>query len=331
MATLQPDLGSVRSSGGGRASAKKSLWRELRDHRWSYLFILPMVVLTVTFAWYPLFASIRYAFYNWTGVGAPTQFVGMRHFVKVATDPFFWQAFKNTVIYTAIQVPIQLFLALALALVLNNKALRFSEVFRATFFIPVVCSIAVLAVPLRQMFTLASSSMPKWLAEVGLFNPSLGFLGDPKLAMASVIGVGIWHSFGYNLVFFLAALQSVPEELYEAATMDGAGRWAKFRHITIPLIQPVGIIIVFLALLGSMRVFELVLVLTGGGPFFATDVVSTYIYGYAFSPPQGSGAKINLGYASAASMFMSVLLLGLTALQVWSVARARGRRNELGV
>jgi multiple sugar transport system permease protein len=326
MGMLQPDMGQLR----GVALRRVSLWRQMREHRWSYLFILPMVVLTVTFSWYPLFASIRYAFYNWTGFGEPTEFVGFRHFVNVATDSFFWQAFRNTLVYTAIQVPIQLLLALTLALILNNKALKLSSAFRAIFFIPVVCSIAVLAVPLKNLFALLSSSMPPAIVQAGLFNPSLGFLGDPKWAMASVIGVGIWHTFGYNLVFFLAALQSVPEELYEAATVDGAGRWAKFRYITIPLIQPVGIIIVFLALLGSMRVFELVLVLTNGGPFFATEVVSTYIYSYAFSPRQVN-IKPNLGYASAASMFMSILLLGLTALQVWSIGRARTRRRELGL
>lgn len=329
MALPQPNagrLGELR----GRQSPRISLTGQIREHRWSYLFILPMLVLTATFAWYPLFASIRYAFYNWTGVGAPEQYVGFRHFVTVAKDPFFWQALKNTLLYTAVQVPIQLLLALVLALVLNNKALRYSHIFRAIFFIPVVCSIAVLAVPLKTLFALLSSSVPHVLIEAGLFNPSLGFLGDPKWAMVSVITVGIWQSFGYNLVFFLAALQSVPEELYEAATVDGAGRWDKFWNITIPLIQPVGVIIVFLALLGSMRVFELVLVLTNGGPFYATDVVSTYIYSYAFSPRE-SNVKINLGYASAASIFMSILLLGLTALQVWSVSRARARRRELGL
>ena len=328
MATLQPDVG-LRTS-GTRGPKHKSLWQNIVAHRWSYFFIFPMLLLTMTFSWYPLFASIRYAFYNWTGFGEPSQFVGFRHFTDVATDPYFWQAFRNTVVYTIIQVPIQLFLALVLALVLNNRALRLAGIYRAIFFIPVVCSIAVLAVPLRLMFTLASSSMPRWLVNAGLFNPSLGFLGDPTWAMGSVISVGIWQTFGYNLVFFLAALQSVPQELYEAATVDGAGRWEKFRYITIPLIQPVGIIIVFLALLGSMRVFELVLVLTNGGPYFATEVVSTYIYKFAFSPPQTS-IKPNLGYASAASMFMSILLLGLTALQVWSISKARSRRRDLGL
>jgi ABC-type sugar transport system permease subunit len=289
-----------------------------------------MLVLTATFTWYPMVASVRYAFYNWRGFGEPTQFVGFRHFSNVLSDPFFWGAMRNSLTFTIFQVPIQLFLALALALVLNNPKLRFAGVFRAIFFIPVVCSIAVLAVPLRSLFTTLSTSMPPFLVEAGLFNPMLGFLGSPTWAMPSVIAVGVWSTFGYNLVFFLAALQSVPKDVYEAATMDGAGPWTKFWYITLPLIQPVGIIILFLALLGSMRVFELVLVLTNGGPYYATEVVTTYIYSYAFTSKYGSGTA-NIGYASAASIVMNLLLLILVMAQVYAVSRARRRRSELGM
>lgn len=314
-----------------QAIAQRSAARRRRlELPWIYLFLAPMLILTASFSWYPMVASVRYAFYNWDGFGEPSQFVGLRHLTDVISDPFFWSAMRNSVTYTIFQVPIQLLLALALALVLNNPKLRFSGVFRAIFFIPVVCSIAVLAVPLRSLFTALATSVPQPLIDAGVFNPTLGFLGNPDLAMPSVIAVGVWSSFGYNLVFFLAALQSVPNDVYEAATLDGAGAWGKFWYITLPLIQPIGVVILFLALLGSMRMFELVLVLTNGGPFYATEVASTYIYSYAFTSKYGAGTS-NIGYASAASLVMNLLLLVLVVVQVYAVGRARRKRADLGL
>jgi ABC-type sugar transport system permease subunit len=309
----------------------KSAWQRIKASRWSYLFIAPWLILTAVFGWYPMVSSIRYAFYNWRGFGDATQYVGIRHFVTVATSSVFWQSVRHALTYTITLVPIQLTLALVLALILNNPRLRLSSIFRAGFFIPAICSIATLAVPVRYLVLNLNRSVPDLIVNAGLFNPSKGFLQDPRLALGTITTFGIWQSFGYNLVFFLAALQSVPPELYEAAIVDGAGRWAKFRHITIPLIRPVGILILLLAILGSMRVFESVLVLTNGGPFYATEVPATYIYHYAFSPVKGSNQTVNLGFASAASMFYSVLLLGLTAMQVIVVRRNKARRRELGL
>ena len=239
----------------------KPLGRRLRENAWGYAFLTPMAVLVAVFVLYPLVGSIRYAFYNWDGIGEATQFVGWRHFGTVARDKYFWGAFKHTVTYTVVLVPVQLTLALALALVLNNPRLRFAHFYRA--------------------------------------------------------------------VYFLAALQTVPRELYEAATLDGAGAFARFRYVTVPLIRPVGTIILFLAILGSLSVFDIVWVLNQGGPFYASEVVSTYIYSYAFTSAHGSSSA-NYGYASAAALFMSVLVLGVTALQLVALARVRRRRQELG-
>ncbi len=308
---------------------KKSLTRRIIENRWAYVFIAPWVVATLVFNWYPILSSIRYAFYNWTGFGTPDQFVGFRHLQNVAADPFFWKAVGNAVTYTAILVPIQLFLALILASVLNNKHLRFASIFRAGFFIPAVCSTAVLAVPSRYLISFASKLLPDSLVDAGIFNKSLGFLQDPRYALLTIILFGIWQHLGYNMVLFLAALQTVPEELYDAATMDGATSWQKFQFITIPVIQPVAALILLLAVLGSMKVFDVVLVLTDGGPFFATEVPQTYIYHNAFATQ--ASVRPNLGYASASSLVYSFLLLGLTVAQIFVVRWNRSRRQELGL
>jgi ABC-type sugar transport system permease subunit len=315
---------------GPRAGRPRPLWRQVRDNAWGYLFLAPMVVLTLTFVIYPIAGSIRYAFYNWDGFGEPSQFVGFRHFVSVATDPYFWNAFKHTVIYTVVLVPVQLTLALILALILNDARLRFSNIYRAVFFLPVVTSMAVIGVVLGLLFARISANFPQRLIDLRWVNPALGIVNDPRLALPTIIAVGIWHTLGYNLVYFLAALQSVPKELYEAATVDGAGPVQRFRYITVPMIRPIGAIILFLAILGSLGVFDLVLVLTQGGPFYASDVVSTYIYSYTFTSARGA-SDANFGYASAAALFMSCLVLAITALQALVVARARKRRSELDV
>lgn len=306
---------------------RTSLARRMRDHAWAYLFLAPMIVLVLVFVLYPIIGSIRYAFYNWDGIGEPGQFVGARHFRTVATDPYFWNAFRHTALYTLVLVPVQLTLALILAVVLNNPRLRFSNFYRAVYFLPVVTSAAVVGIVISLLFARISSNFPQWMIDAKLVNPTLGIVNDPRLIMPAIITVGIWHTLGYNLVYFLAALQSVPQELYEAATMDGAGRFAKFRYITIPMIRPIGVIILFLAILGSLGVFDIVWVLNKGGPLYASDVVSTYIYGFTFTSARGS-SKANFGYASAAALFMSLLVLGITALQLVVVARARRRRSE---
>jgi ABC-type sugar transport system permease subunit len=330
MTTYTPVLPQPAQSPGA-ASKKKSLWRQIVDNRWVYLFVTPWLILTIVFGWYPMPASIQIAFYKWKGFGELTTFVGLAHFENILKDKFFWQAVKNAIHYTVALVPVQLSLSLLLALVLNNPKLRLAGLFRAGFFIPVVCSVVVLGVPFKIMVRNAIELVPQLLVDAGWIRPSLGFLMDPRWAMWVIIIFGIWQTFGYNLVFFLAALQSVPQEIYEAATVDGAGWFTKTWYITLPMIRPMAVIIVLMALLGSMRVFDGVMALTDGGPMFATEVPQTYIYHHSFTPPQGSTFRPDLGYASAASIIYSLILLVLTVAQVLLVARAKTARREMGL
>lgn len=291
---------------------------------WGYFFLAPMIILFLTFTIYPTFGSIRYMLYNWDGIGEPSQFVGLRYVFAVATDPLFWNAFWHTIIYTVFVVVIQLSLALILALVLNNPRLRFRNVYRAAFFLPSLTTPAVVAVAVSLLVARLSSNFPQWMVDAHLVDPSLGVLNDPHLTLPLVIVFGIWQSFGYNLIYFLAALQSVPQELYEAARIDGAARVAQFWYVTIPMIRSVSVIIAFFGILGSLGVFDSVWVLTQGGPLFSSDVVSTYIYRYAFG--NGTGAGANYGYSASASFFNSILLLGVSGLYTLvSVRFARQR------
>ncbi|TAK33975.1 MAG: sugar ABC transporter permease [Chloroflexota bacterium] len=303
------------------------LWRQIKNNYWSYVFLAPLVVLVGLFVLYPLVASIQITMYDWNGIGVPTRFVGLRHFFKVATDPLFWNAFKNTFTYALVLVPVQLTLALILALILNNPKLKGSTIYRAIYFSPVVTSAAMIGVVLSILLGSFGMDLSMALVNAGLIKEPIDWLGSPQFALWVVIGVGIWHTLGYNLVYFLAALQSIPKELYEAAWVDGANAYHQFTKITVPMLREVGLVIVFLAILGSLQIFDLVLVMTGGGPYFASEVVSTYIYHYAFTPA-AVAAESNVGYASAAALFMGLLVMGLTAMQLISVRYARRRRTE---
>ncbi|MGL4610504.1 MAG: carbohydrate ABC transporter permease [Trueperaceae bacterium] len=285
---------------------------------WGFMYVLPMFVLMVVFTIYPVLDSFRISLYNYKGFGEATQFVGFRHFVTIMNDDRFWDAFRNTVLYSVILVPVQLTLALLLAVILDGPRMRLRTFYKTIYFMPVVTSIAIVGIVMRLMYqsggTAITSLFVPWLLDKPI-NP----IGDYRTAIYTVTAFGIWYSFGINLVYFLAALQTVSRELYDAAAVDGANWLQRVRHITLPGIRSVSIIILFFAILGSLKVFEQSFVLTGGGPSFASEVVSGYIYSYAFGSATGStGAAVtrNVGYASAAAVLMSIIVLGVTLLQL---------------
>ena len=205
--------------------------------------------------------------------------------------------------YTAILVPVQLSLALLLAVILDNPKMRFRTFYRTIYFLPVVTTLAIVAIVMRLLFQ-----------SLGSANP----ISSADTSMLAVTGFGIWYSFGINFVYFMAALQTVPSELYDAAAVDGANWFQRVWNITLPSIRPVAIIILFFAILGSLKVWEQSFVLTGGGPFFSSEVMNGYIYRYAFGSGGlgGSATSPNIGFASAAGFLMSLLVLGITLIQL---------------
>jgi ABC-type sugar transport system permease subunit len=324
--TSAPDVAS-RPVWAMSRNRQSRVSRFVRQHGWSYVFLLPMLALVLPFVVYPLVASVQITLYNWDGIGIPTEYVGFTNFLRVAHDPLFWNAFKHTFEYAGILVPVQLTLALVLALVLNNPGLRGATVYRAVYFSPVVTSAALVGIVVSLLLTSLGAPLSQALVQLGITREPIDWLGSSSFALPTIIVVGIWHTLGYNLVYFLAGLQSIPRELYEAAAVDGANAWHRFWDVTVPMLREIGAVILFLAILGSLQVFDLVLVMTGGGPFYASEVVSTYIYHFAFTPAAVQ-AQANVGYASAAALFMGILVMGLTALQLLSVAYMRQRRSE---
>jgi ABC-type sugar transport system permease subunit len=293
---------------------------------------VPFGGLVIVFTIYPIFASLGYTLYDWNGVGNPTRYVGLENFDRVLHDGIFWRSFTHTFLYTVVLVPVQLLLALVLALVLNNRKLRFSTFYRAVYFIPAVTSAAIIGVVFQLMLSNFGDSINEVFMRWRVLPQRIDWLGDPHAVLWVIISIGIWNTLGYNLVYFLAGLQTIPVDLYEAARIDGARALDQLRYVTIPGLRAVGLMILFLAILGSLQVFDLVQVLTGGGPYYASEVVNTYIYHQAFGAGSfggGGGAAVqpNIGFASAASFFYGLLLLAITGAQalVWGWARRRQR------
>ncbi|SFD97756.1 multiple sugar transport system permease protein [Actinacidiphila alni] len=319
--------------GSGPATAapppKAPLRTRLWAARWSYLYILPLLALLLTFVVYPIFGSLVYTFYRWNGIGEPSDFVGLDNFRQIAHDSIFWDSVAHTFVYAIVVVPVQLVIALALALVLNNKKLRFSAFYRTLFFLPVVTSPAVVGVVVQLMLSNFGDTFNSWLLDAHIIDTPVDWLGNPRIAMGIIILVGIWQTLGYNLVYFLAGLQTIPEEINEAARIDGAGPVRTFLHITVPMLRSVGLMIVILAFIGSFQVFDLVQVLTNGGPYFGTEVVNTYIYHLAFGGNQAAATQPDVGLASAASFFYGLLLIGFSVLQVL-IFRSIAKRRAAG-
>jgi multiple sugar transport system permease protein len=307
--------------------ARRRRSRNAARNVWCYVYVAPMFLVLAAFVLYPIVASLGYAFYRWNGIGQPSDFVGLSNFRKIMHDSIFWGAVEHTVVYVVLVVPIQLTLALALALVLNNPRRRFNAFYRTLFFLPVVTSAAVVGVVVQLMVTNFGDNLNGVLHKLHLSNHPVDFLGSPHVAMGIIILVGIWQTLGYNLIYFLAGLQTIPVELYEAARLDGAGRTAQFRFVTVPMLRSVGVVIALLALLGAFQVFDLVAVITNGGPYFGTEVVNTYIYHLAFGGNTNVVVQPDIGLASAGSFFYGLLLIGLAALQVVGI-RSLARRGK---
>jgi len=280
-------------------------YREARFNYWSYLFILPALVILGAFLLYPALYAFRMSFYDWQVLGE-SEFVGLENYRRFFEMPNVRLAVQNTLYYTAINVPGTLFVSLFVALLLNAE-IRARAWFRVLFYLPVISSDVAVSLLWKWIY---------WAGERGLLNNLIGvfgfppqdWLGDPKLAMPAIVLLTIWKGMGGNMLIFLAGLQSIPPELYEAATIDGAGVWARFRHVTWPLLRPVTLIVLLLLTISSLQVFTPVFVMTGGGPANHTLTIAFYIYNLAF----GSGLY---GFASAVSYLLFAAILGITFIQ----------------
>ena len=274
-----------------------------------YIFIAPNVVVFAVFMFLPILLAFYISLNEWTLIGYPT-FVGLGNYLDLLKDPQFWRAFLNTGIYTVGTVPTSIVLGLAVAVGLNRK-LPGRTLLRSIFFVPVIISLVAVALIAAWIFNDNYGIINAALSAVGIGD--VPWLSSARWAMTSLIIATLWIRLGFNMVIYLAALQSIPTELYDAARVDGASGWRRFRHITWPLLGPTTFLLVIINIIYSLHVFDLIYVMTGGGPGFSTTVLVQYIYQMAFTEGQ-------MGYASAIGVVLYLLLLIITVFQ-WRVTR----------
>ncbi|MDE2847471.1 MAG: sugar ABC transporter permease, partial [Gemmatimonadota bacterium] len=267
-----------------------------------YFFLAPFFALFGVFMVYPLFDSIRLSTYSVRGMQSQT-FVGLENIERLIADPLFWTALWNTAYFAAGSLLLQLPVALALALLLSNARLKGRNLFRLSFFSPVLISGVFIAVIFYLLYD----------RRYGLVNRVLGseiqWLQDPDLVMPALVLAGVWRWAGFNMVYFLAGLQSIRQELYEAAAVDGAGPWQSFVHVTIPALKPVIAFVVITSMIGSFQLFDLPYVLTEGGPGNASMTMVMYLYKHGFE-------FINLGYAATIGWALAVIIGVISIIQV---------------
>lgn len=309
----------------GTGTRRRGLRAQVWKYRWCYAFVLPSLVLFSMFSVYPLFGSFLYAFYDWSGVGPLTNFVGLGNFDRLVHDTYFWASVARTIWFAGVATPVELAVSLLIAILLNDRALRLGPVFRTFFFIPVVTTTAVMSVVMSFVFSAYGSPVNQLLQDLGLIRSPIDWLGSPRLVMWTAIAIFVWKSMGTPMIFWLAGLQTIPAELYEAARVDGARAWAQIRHITVPLMVPFAVIIGLITLVNHLQVFAFMQALTAGGPFFSTETVELYIYRTAFATSATGVAtgQPQFGYASAAGVFFGVMMMGVVAGQALVLRRVR--------
>jgi ABC-type sugar transport system permease subunit len=298
------------------------------DYFWIYVFLLPFTLLYVGFTLWPLIATAFYSFFDWNGIAplSMEKFIGLKNYITILRDPIFWLSYKNTLIFATVNTIIKLPLSLFAAIILTRKWLTLKRLFRTVFFSPLVIPVAMAGLIFTILLNPANGAMNQFLLNIGLINHPIDFLGHKTTAMLSIIFVSIWQIFGQYMIYWMAALQNVPEELYEAAEIDGANEWHKLIMITLPIISPVATIILFLAFVNALRVFGLVVTMTAGGPGASTSVISYFIYKQAFSD-----VPYRYGYASSAAVFFGVTVLIAVMIQGYFVRKARQRQNSYSV
>lgn len=305
-AALTTPAGKLSTSG------RKSPWRGIRRQEMlaGYLFLLPNLLGFLTFSVFPILAALYLTFTDWDLGGTP-ELVGLDNFGRMARDDIFWKALFNTFYYAFAAVPTAVLFAFCLALLINRK-IRGILTFRLIYFLP------------HLTLTVAAAIVWAWIyhPELGLINYLLGLVGidgpnwlyNSKWAMPAIIIMSNWHGVGYAMLIFLAGLQGVPAELYEAATVDGANGWQQLRHITIPMLSPATFFVLVTSLIGAFQGFDQFYVMTNGGPAFATTTLVLHIFKNGF-------LYFRMGYATSMATILFLCILVITLIQ-WRAAKS---------
>lgn len=277
---------------------------QTRRNFWGYLFILPNFLGFVAFMLVPILMSLYFSFTNYDVIST-MQFIGFENYINLFQDEQFIVAILNTLWFTVLTVPAGIILALLLAVLLNRQ-IRGISFFRTLVFIPVITSMVAVSLVWSMLYEENGGLLNTLLGYMNL--PPVAWLTSTEMAMVSIAIMSIWKGLGYNMTIFLAGLQGVPHDLYEAATIDGANAFQKFCKITVPMIGPTTYFVTLMALIGALQVFDQVNIMTGGGPVNATRTIAFHLYQYGFQ-------FYKMGYACAAAYVLFILVFIVSLIQ----------------
>lgn len=276
-----------------------------------YLFLLPAILIMSVFVYYPIVDNFHLSLYRWSSIDPNIKFIGFDNYVRLFSDPLIGLSLRNNFLYAVISVFFQVFIAVVLAYLLESKLIRprWSTTFRNILFIPSVLAVSVVGLTWSLMYRPDTGLINQFLRLVGLDSLTHTWLGEEGTSIFAVIGVSQWQWVGYCMILFIVAIQAIPDELFESARIDGASPWQQFTHIAIPMVRETILVLTTITVIGGFKVFDIVYVMTGGGPNHASDVLGNYLYRTGFRNDE-------MGYASAIATLLFVITFVLTIVQL---------------
>ncbi len=290
-----------------RRSNTRRVLREMRKQWSAYLFLAPVLLLFSVFTVFSVGYAFYLSFHEWNILEPQKPYVGLDNYSRLFQDERFHQAVINTIYYVAGAVPLTMGIGLLVALLLNTR-IHARGLFRALFYLPVLTPLVIASIIWKWVYNGDYGLLNYYLMELNLIDKPLLWLSDKNLAMPAVIITSVWKGVGFAMVVYLAGLQSIPEDYYDAAKIDGATGWRRLKDITIPLLSPTTLFLLVVSVLGSFQVFTQIFIMTNGGPLGRTRTVVWYIYTTAFR-------DFNMGYAAAMAFALFAMMLVFTALQ----------------
>lgn len=277
----------------------------------AWFFLSPAMAVLAVFFLVPVLGALVMSFTDFDiyGLGdlSAVRFTGWENYLRILETPLFWTALKNTFYFVVVGAPLSVFVSLGVAMMVHARIARFKPFFRTVYFLPVVTSLVAVAIVWRYLYHPAHGLLNHALAWIGV--APIDWLGNPDVAMPAIILLAVWKNFGYNMLIFIAGLANIPEELYEAAHIDGAKGWRQFVDITLPMLAPTTVFVVMLTLIGYFQLFAEPYVMTQGGPLNATLSVVLLMYEQGFR-------WWNMGYAAAIAFVLFAIILFFTVLQM---------------
>lgn len=281
------------------------------EARAALLFLAPAIVLLTVFFFAPVIAGFALSLtdFDLYTLGDPqnVRIVGIRNYQELLSSSIFWTAFANTMYFALVGGPLTVAVSLAAALLVNARLTRFKSLFRTMYFAPVVTTLVAVSIVFKYIYHPRFGMLNRFLDTIGLPQPD--WLGNPKLAMLAIILLAVWKGFGYTMIIFIAGLQQIPEELYEAARLDGAGAWKQFRHVTLPMLAPTFLFVGVVVAIGQLQIFAEPYVMTRGGPLNKTVTIVMLMYDQGFK-------FWEMGYAAAVAFVLFLVIGAATLIQI---------------